>query len=58
MKRWCVGLYYSGYVWQEVEADSEEEAHDKAMEIADNARHDPVLTDWERWGEADQVIGV
>jgi hypothetical protein len=53
--KYCVGLCYRGYVWQEVEASSEEEAHDKAVEIAENARHDPVITDWQRWREADEI---
>jgi hypothetical protein len=56
MKKWHVGLCYSGYVWQEVEASSAEEARDKAVEIAGNGCHGPVITDWERWGEADQII--
>jgi hypothetical protein len=56
MKKYRVGLCYSGYVWQEVEADSAEEAHDKAVEIVDNACHDPVITDWERWGEAAEIF--
>jgi hypothetical protein len=42
-------------VWQEVEALSEEEAYDKALEIAENSCHDPVITDWERWKDADHI---
>jgi phosphoribosylformylglycinamidine (FGAM) synthase PurS component len=54
--KYCVGLCYSGYVWHEVEASSEEEARDKAVEIAGNTLHDPVITDWERWTDADQIV--
>lgn len=58
MKTYRVGLCYSGYVWQEIKAAGEDEAYDKAVEIAENACHDPVITDWERWKEADEIIEV
>jgi hypothetical protein len=55
MKKYMVGLCYSGYVWHEVDAKNEREAYDKARMIADSARHGPVITDWERWPDADQI---
>jgi hypothetical protein len=54
MKVYRVGLCYSGYVWRDVQAGSEEEAYEKAQGLADNAESDTVITDWERWNEADQ----
>jgi hypothetical protein len=42
-------------VWHEVEAESEEGAFDKAIELEDNVYHDPVITDWDRWRDADQI---
>jgi hypothetical protein len=56
MKKYRVGICYSGYVWQEVEANSEDDAMYKARELADHACHDPVITDWERWEEADEIF--
>jgi hypothetical protein len=54
--KYRVGLCYTGYVWREVEAENEESAYYKAVEIAGNACHDPVITDWERWADADQTV--
>jgi hypothetical protein len=55
MKKWRVGLCYTGYAWQEVEAETEGEAWDIALGIACNPSYDPEITDWERWGETDQI---
>jgi hypothetical protein len=55
MKRYRVGFCYTCYAWQEVEANSKDEAWDIAAQIVKTSCEDPELTDWERWTEADQV---
>jgi hypothetical protein len=53
MKKWRVGICYSGYVWREVEAESEDDAWRKAQE--EPAADKLQLTDLSRWKDADQV---
>jgi hypothetical protein len=53
VKKWRVGLCYSGYAWREVEAETESEAWDKAYKIVDS--ESLAVADWERWEDCDMV---
>jgi hypothetical protein len=55
MKRWRVGLCCSGYVRQEVEAESEREAVEKASKLVGGGAYGIEIGDWDRWPEADTV---
>jgi hypothetical protein len=57
MKKWRVGLCYSGYAWRVVEAENEDEAYNKVVESAEavSASDSMAILDWNRWKDADQV---
>jgi hypothetical protein len=55
MKKYRIGLCYTGYAWQDIEASSIEEAYDKAVEMELDAGYKPVIIDWERWYGADNI---
>jgi hypothetical protein len=55
VKKFRIGLCYSGYAWQEVEAENARSAYYKAMAAANEDGHALVVTDWERWSDADEI---
>jgi hypothetical protein len=63
MAKYEVKICYSGFVVKEVEADSENEAYDKAIDEMEEKGLDEFTKDekesfldtMERWNEADQI---
>jgi hypothetical protein len=47
MAKYAVRLEYVAHTWVEVEADSQEEAHDKGLEIGVNLDADKFVDDTE-----------
>ena len=58
MKKYQVSLCYAGYILHEVEAENEDDAYNKALELNEIYPRQIDYIELERWIEADEVIAV